>query len=433
MKKGFLFLMMGLMVWGFSLKAQASTRVDSMSLDVRQINDIDLIWLYPNLITDYKNTVDFRLGNLSGGGTSEWGGVIVGMTGDLGVWGVYVNRPTVQYNDANNLVTHPVPMGTTYWSSLGSYFGGFPWGASNNSIDAFYANKIGDATLGGRISYAENWNSSYLLYGTIKTENWGFSLGLGLPNFLGFKQASIHADYDVQFTNTPLLSDFGFPGIPEFENDGIQTFRIGTLLDSDLAKDTNLRLFGDMKLDQYKYTELNTFYFLSSFGFPYPPILDYNQNSIDLGASVNQTVFDGKGMLTSGLIFDYYAAKENAITSGQSQQSWDAFWNVAAEAEVADWLTIRTGIEFPLYSRDFGVIDPTGFGPPGGNFYLSNTTPGTVAFSTGAGINFENFILDLKINESSLDASINNVNPGKGLFTAGNMLTVGEADLKYKF
>ncbi len=424
MKKGFLFLMMGLMVWGFSLKALADTRVDSMSMDVREINDIDLIWIYPNMVMDYKNTVDFRLGNLTGGGTSEWGGAIVGMSDNLGVWGVYVNRPKVQYNDAMNLFITPLPLMTSYWSSLGSYFFGstpiFGPGTTNNAIDAFYANKFGDVNLGGRITYDEDFltNIGGGPFGNnIQSENWGFSLGAGLTDWAGFKQANFHVDYDVNFFTSDRYPYF-LGTIPAVENQGVQSLRLGTLMDYTVAKDTNLRLFGDVKFDEYKWV------------FWFAPIeLDYEQKNIDLGAAFNQTVFDGKATLTSGLILDYYGAKELDITNGQVQDSWDALWNLGAEAEVSDWLTLRTGVEFPLFARDWGAI----FIPGNGNFYFNNQNIDTVAFSTGAGINFENLTLDLKVNVSSLDNAINNVNPGQGLFTAGNMLTVGEADLKYKF
>jgi hypothetical protein len=424
MKKGLLFLLAGLMVWGFSLKALADTRVDSMSLDVREIDDIDLIWLYPNMATDYKNTVDFRLGNLNGGGVSEWGGVLADMGNDLGVWGVYVNRPTVQYNDASNLILSPAPVAGAYWAALGSYLIPFPWAPANNALDLFWANKYGDANLGVRLTYAESWISGFFAADDVEqTENWGLSLGAGVNNFIGFQQANFHLDYDFQsITSTPSINYF-FGSFPYLNDNGIQSFKVGTLLESSLSANNTLRLFGDAKADQYK---------IEIWGGGPPEELDYNQKDIDLGAAVNQKVLDGKGLVISGLILDYYNAKENIITGGQAQDAWNILWNVAAEGEVASWLTLRTGVEFPLFSRDWGVILPFSSLPVGNN-YLNDTTPGTVAFSMGAGINFQNFVLDIKVDQTSLDDSINNVHPGQGLLTAGNMFTVTEADMKYKF
>ena len=98
MKKVLLAMMVGLTAFGISMKASASARLDSMTADSREVDDIDLIWLYPNKVLDYKNTVDFQLapdGDF-GEGTDEWGGVLTELSPDLGVLGVYVNRPLLE-------------------------------------------------------------------------------------------------------------------------------------------------------------------------------------------------------------------------------------------------------------------------------------------------------------------------------------------------
>ena len=94
MKKSVLFLMSALIVFGATVQTHASARLDSLSLDVRQVDDIDLIWLYPNKVLEYKNTADFRLSSngLLGNGTNEWGGFIADESSLGGVVGVYVNR-----------------------------------------------------------------------------------------------------------------------------------------------------------------------------------------------------------------------------------------------------------------------------------------------------------------------------------------------------
>jgi hypothetical protein len=286
-------------------------------------------------------------------------------------------------------------------------------------LDAFYANKFGDVNLGGRITYAEQSNSidtGFLFgYQNIQSENWGFSLGMGLNDWAGFNKVNFHVDYDVDFFTAPIYTYYFEDGtVPIIENQGIQSFRLGTLMDSTLSKDSNLRLFGDAKFDQFKILDWTE-----------PVELNFNQKDIDLGAAINQKVFDGKGLITSGLILDYYAAKETDLTNGTIIDAWDVLWNVAAEAEVASWLTLRTGLEFPLFARAWEG--------PVNDVYSSNAPSDTVAFSMGAGINYSNFILDLKVNQESLESAISDVHPGQGLLTAGNMFTVEEADLSYKF
>ena len=91
-----------------SVSAFADARLDSMAADARQVGGIDLIWLYPNMIVDYKNTVDFRLYPYGdqGDDTNEWGGAIIEVDPDFGVVGAYVNRPVDEDTVNYDLVEH---------------------------------------------------------------------------------------------------------------------------------------------------------------------------------------------------------------------------------------------------------------------------------------------------------------------------------------
>src|SRR5271155_3736405 len=95
----------GALSLGVATVAKADSRLDGMGADVRQVDDVDGIWLYPNQILQYKNTVDFRLNptglgstvagelvNGNGIGTNEWGGVIHDLGDDFGTIATYVNR-----------------------------------------------------------------------------------------------------------------------------------------------------------------------------------------------------------------------------------------------------------------------------------------------------------------------------------------------------
>lgn len=68
-------------------RAQADSRLDAMSSDPRVTDDVDVIWMYPNQVLNYKDTVDFRLNNSNGtfgGGVGEWGGVTKDLS-DMGL------------------------------------------------------------------------------------------------------------------------------------------------------------------------------------------------------------------------------------------------------------------------------------------------------------------------------------------------------------
>src|SRR5690349_19857828 len=106
MKKFCLFIFLGTLVLGTAMKALADSRLDGMSADARAVEDMDLIWLYPNKALQYKNTVDIRLTNSDSGYYStwngdynEWGGILKD-AGDIGVLGVYSGRPQIENWDA---------------------------------------------------------------------------------------------------------------------------------------------------------------------------------------------------------------------------------------------------------------------------------------------------------------------------------------------
>src|ERR1035441_7315145 len=176
MKKALAFLFIGLMAFGASVKAMASARIDSMSTDVREVEDIDLIWLYPNKVLEYKNTADFRLnpglGNAFGGGTAEWGGVIAEEMSLGGVVGAYVNRPNFALTTASGLIG----VINNFRNPARYYFtapGGTTANATPNIVDIFWAKDLSGTGLGIHVNYGDSGIAA------IQSEDLGLDLGLG--------------------------------------------------------------------------------------------------------------------------------------------------------------------------------------------------------------------------------------------------------------
>jgi hypothetical protein len=358
----------------------SNARIDSMSADVREIEDLGLIWLYPNKVLAYKNTADFELGHLNGGGTSEWGGVLVDMGDDFGVLGAYVNRPFYDAKSASYVV-QAAPLASYNWLPVG----GGDSGLSSNVLDLFWAKSVGGADLGLHFNYGETFNSS---------ENFGLSAGLGFANAGAFSEGNIHVDCLMQNVTAGATKD-----------SGIYTIALGTLWQASLSGNEDIRLFGDFQLLQDKMGAI-----------------DENLTLIDLGTSLNHKILDGKGLVSSGLILDYFASKMN--TTGEAENSWTLLWNASVEAQTASWLTLRAGVVKAIVARLYhSTGSPT----------YTDDERFPVWFSTGFGVNWQNWTLNTSVNVSTLENSINHVQPGNGLFFAGDIVSVAEANLQFKF
>jgi hypothetical protein len=226
-------------------------------------------------------------------------------------------------------------------------------------------------------------------------------------------QLNIHADYAMQ----SLTNLAAAPGVKNTDN-GISTIKIGALGQADVNDTNSIRPFVDFEMDSDNQTDLSKF----------------NDSDWDatLGASCVHKVNGGKGLVSTGLLVNFANATNKAIgattTTETDEAIWEIVWNGSVESQVADWLTLRAGIEKPLVSRYYQSTATT--------TYVNNAAAATpVAFNTGFGITWQNFTLNGMVSASSLENSINNVQPGNGLlFTNGNnIVTVEEADLAYKF
>ena len=258
---------------------------------------------------------------------------------------------------------------------------------NSNTLDLFCAKPIGGADLGLHFNYGE-------VFGTTQSENFGLSVGLGFANVGIFSQGNIHADFLMSNITSGTIKD-----------NGIYTIAVGTLWQAGLDADNDIRLFGDMNQDQ---TKIST--------------TDLAMTMIDLGTSINHKIAGGKGLVSMGLILDYEGGDEKNLS--ENANTWAAIWNASVEARVADWLTLRSGIEKAIVARIYDSIEsPT---------YQDGGATG-VGFSTGFGINWQNWTLDVATTAGSLENSIQNIQPGNGIFFAGDILQSLEANLTYKF
>ena len=245
-----------------------------------------------------------------------------------------------------------------------------------------------------------------------QVDNLGLSVGLGLTNVGPFNQLNFHADYNVVDATES-----------EVQNNGIFTIKEGALASSDLDQDDSLKLFLDLRQDQFRATDEAI-----------PAIDDISQFASDLGLSMNHKIQGGKGLVSTGLIFDYVSMSSKAGVFPFTPEpfnidTWILVWNASLEYPVLDWLTLRTGLAKAVVARAYDSINLEG----NGIYYDGTGSP--VAFNVGFGINWQNWILDANVDVSSLEDSINGVQPGNGIFfTNGDPIAqVVSADLKYKF
>lgn len=349
----------------------------------QQVEDLDLIWLYPNKALEYSGMADFRMEN-SSGGTNEWGGVIFnpGFAGDA-VLGLYANRPVYSGQFSYELLEDDKPQSQYSWNAVGNF-------GTNNMLDAFWAQPIGGADLGMHLNYGEFWN------GNQQDEQWGLSLGLGFANWAGFDQANIHLDYS-------FISALGT--VTNVRDNGIWTAQVGVLGQTQLDSPDALRLFGELRQD------------VCHFGGE-----DVETTASYLGAELNRKVFDGKGLVVTGLTLDY--ASSTYTGTKEKIVDWVLFWNGGVESQVADWLTLRSGLDANVVSRQY---DSTASPTYGTDIYHN------VYYTAGFSINWQNFTLNAAVNIADLESQLSGIQPGRGLFFPGNTLTVDYADLKYKF
>jgi hypothetical protein len=361
MKKGLLLLFAGLMAFGTAVNAMASARLTSLASDDRINEDKDLIFTYANKALEYGNMLDVRLFNGIAGftpaGGAEWGGLLA-KDDSLGVIGAYINRPGL--------------------ASLA---------AADPKVDLFWAKSFSGADFGVQVLYANTTTSNDSTY----VRDYGVHLGLGLTSD-SLNQMNFHAGFETASAAVGGTAAANSPSL----------ITLGTLLEKDLDTNNDMRFFGDLGLT-------------SNPGFTNGASI----MNLQLGGAINRKVNDGKGLISSGLIIGYVNTSPGG--GGTSNTDYTLAWNANVESQVANWLTLRTGVSKLLYHGNFQGATP-------------------IIFGTGASVNWQNFTLDLNVVPQSLENSLANVAPGNGIFinnlsnpNGGDIVVVSQADLSYKF
>jgi hypothetical protein len=421
----------GALSLGVASVAKADARLDSMGADVRQVDDVDGIWLYANQILQYKNTVDFRLNPTGFGsalpvggvvnGATEWGGVIHDLGDDFGTIATYVNRAASMNNVAGTLLTTPVTGIKQIYATDSNVVGGF-WNkyAPSSNVDVFWghANFLGLGDAGIHLSYGDN--ESIANGGVnVQSQAWGLSFGLNLGSFMGFA-SQMHVDYAEDFLT---LNRPAAPGISSpLTDNGVYTIKLGYLGQSTLNDKDNLRLFADL---QYDNDSLPTGW-TGTQGQQAANALE-----VLVGSSIKHNISD-RGFVNTGLELEYDGGNN---IGNLAFNDWTLVWDANVESNLNTWLTMRAGLEKAILNRTYTSTSSTT------STFLDNSLTGTglanannnVAFNLGLSANVENWTLDTQVSVSSFDTDLGAVAPGSGIMFGGNLLAVSQADLRYKF
>jgi hypothetical protein len=478
MKKVLMLMLSFLMALGAGL-AKASSRTDAMSADINVVEDYDLIFTYPNKVLDYKNTVDFRMGSLTAGTSDDWGGILDGKFEQVGVIGVYLHRPNTDIMNGvsfsnlgdnevlSNLIDYRVRRGyTAPGNPVGEYLLNEDIPSVNPLFDLFWGKEIAGLSLGVKLNYADNKDNSTegedytALKGDVASDKStsearqiGLQVGLGKKNLGPFSEANLSVGYSMAKLNdsyqqsTADHAEDVYDGW-QINGNNIYSANINLNLKHEIDENNNVKLFASFKVDNFGIKAVDQ----SSMYLTYPAnrIGERETMAIEtLGLGFNHTVNDGVALVSAGVKLNHGTWKESAssfmygVDTVSDMRTIGDPWGyeigmtegwtelpvfVSVEAKVKSWLTLRAGASYYLFATETDNYAGAQVGSSESYSYAENIT-----FSTGFGLNWKNFVLDGVFNTNDLENNIANVQPGRGLLFTGNLVTVTEADLKYKF
>ena len=412
--------------------ALADVRSDSLNVDPRFMDDVDLIWFYPNLVTSYQNLLDGRVNTVNT--NASWGGFINGDDPGLGVWGAYIFRPfgydgtrSFNFGAPGSLgtgigVNGSWQIGANNWTAPnGIYNGHFTPVTPENKLDLFWGSGGDKGSFGLQLNYADaegnlnntnfplsgtNWdqntsnNSAGAAYSATKSFGdsrvIGMNLGLGLQDLGFFNSADFHLGYsmgilDMEENDTPNTNTTRDNN--SLKDNGIYTLSFGGLTRKALDDNSDLRVFAEVDLDQDNQTEhlaqdINNDGLHNDAGdIDEQFISKYNDIIATLGLGTNHKVLEGKATLSTGLQVlwtnddtklsasqqDGTAAAVTVVPQSfddRTQDLWDLDWNAGVEGKISDWLTLRAGVNRPILWR---VITVTTLNTYAGNTVLSTS------------------------------------------------------------
>jgi hypothetical protein len=307
MKKGLLLLFAVAAAFAVATQSIAGgSRLGGMSADARITEDQSLVFMYPNKALEYSNLVDIHLGSVAGGFIGdEWGGFMM-KEDDLGVLGVYANRPGAA-------------------SSMNPFFLG---ALEPSSVELFWAKDFDGVNFGAQLLYAGSRQHS----SDLTVQDYGVNVGLGFTSD-AFSQINLHASFS---TASLTFGGFDATGAPIVLSGG-------ALLQKDIDNDHYMRLFGDVR-------------FASNDLFTNLIVTDSSSIGWDLGIGCTKKVNGGKALISSGLI----VTEANSNLGNPSinyLSSTVVLWNTSVEATVNSWLVVRTGFSKNLYDSAIKVTD----------------------------------------------------------------------------
>jgi len=411
MKKALLLLLVGFMALA-PMTASASVRTEGMGVMAQQVEDLDLIWLFPQKIEEYS-LVDYRMEFL--GSDDEWGGVIH-KDPYIGNWGLYVGRPFNGQSSYPYFGDHAyiytmfgsIVDGLNTWGARINAQGtvgalGKPWWNAmdedpENKLDLFKTFAVGDGVLGvrlnyasqkddGEFSYSENVTSSDPDYsgvyeeGVRKSSVIGINVGYGLKDLGPFNALDLGLAYymgslteeDIDYQLNTTNNAYVLAEEETLEGDGINEIAFNARAVKEASENVNL-----ITNLNFRTSKLAVEYTRNAYNPDGTQVLgagevevstaEHKNTFIALGLDCNHKVNGGTGLVVGGLNLQYakgtWASEDRVNAAGlaaadridtnyydgyETEMTYMGIWaNVGVEANLKSWLQVRAGFSREL-------------------------------------------------------------------------------------
>lgn len=419
----------------------------------------------PNLDPSYHNA-----GNGYGTITNSWDDV-------LQQWG-----PDYRPNETNR--------GN---GNRGGYSGWYSWvvGTPQEKFSINFSDKVGDDTLGIEVNYGDTaGNNNWNLTGTTQTDTnptslaagtwdgykryWDESSQLGLNVGFGTKVSDMNLDLAVgyemgnlDYMDSELEQNATNSGTNNYyiatlkpANGGIYDINVSALLTKDQDENTQMRLaltgtLGNLGAEEIGQNDNNNDGDFTTAGDTNIKLEDSYANTMaNLMAGCVHKIEGGKGRLVANLGVAYRDQhfKNQYFTWNSGAARFDTSWKtdgdynsitvplaVGAEQDLNDWLTVRMGAHTNLLDLQ-GATEIGYSGLNAGQYTGSETDTfysqpfDNVTFTSGFSTKIGNFTFDALLNENFFENTfMTAVQPGRGTFFTGNLVTVAKVDGTFRY